>query len=189
MTLSGFRAIPLHLDEIAKVYRIQSQYSEVINQLIGWFQKNDDHYKQAAADLIAGISPQLDGTLKQILLNLVRSGNEKNIQTVLEILKKFPEDSHSDDICKEAINHSTGKRNLEDSIGSMIVYRPRTSRGLRGPITGLQHLKKRLETWLDDDNQYIRDFAHRTIKLVESRIKGEEKQAAEREIQRRKGLL
>lgn len=189
VTLDGFRTIPPHLDEIAKVYRIQPQYSEVINQIMGWFEKNDRHYKWAAADLISGISPQLDGPLKQTFLNLVRSGSEKNILTVLEILKKFPEDSHIDDLFKEAVKHSKGKRDLEKHIGFMIINRQPGSSGIRGLVKVFQHLKEKLEAWLEDDNQYIRDFAQRTIKIVESRIEHEEKQAAEREIQRRKGLL
>ena len=188
MELGGFRAIPRHLDEIAKMYQVQPQYPEVISQIMGWFEKNDDHYKWAAADLISGISPQLDGSLKQTLLNLVRSGDEKNIRTVSDILKKFPEDSHSDDLCKEAVKHSKGKRDLEDSIGIMIVYRPRGSSGIRGLITVFQHLREKLCLWLEDENQYVRDFAQRTIKIVEIRIKDEEKQAEETEIQRRKEL-
>ena len=187
--LGVFRAIPHRLDEIAKMYQVQPQYSEVINQIMGWFQKNGYYYEWAAADLISGISPQLDGPLKQTLLNLVRSGNEENIRTVLEILKKFPEDSSSDYLCKEAVKHSEGKRDLEKHIGFMIVHRPRSSSGVRGHITVFQNLKEKLCSWLEDENQYIRDFAHRTIKIVESQIKHEERQAAEAEIQRKKGLL
>ena len=153
-----------------------------------WFQKND-YYYEWAADLISGISSQLDGPLKQTLLNLVRSGNEENIRAVLEILKKFPEDSHSDDLCKEAVKHSEGKRDLEKHIGFMIVHRPRSSSGVRGHIIVFQNLKEKLCSWLEDENQYIRDFAQRTIKIVESQIKHEERQAAETEIQRKKGLL
>ena len=189
VALGGFRTIPRHLDEIAKMYQVQPQYSEAINQIMEWFQKNDDHYKWAAADLISGISSQLDGLLKQTLLNLVRSGDEKNIRTVLDILKKFPEDSHSDDLCKEAVKHSKGKREIEKHIGFMIVHRPRGSSGARGHIIIFQDLKEKLCSWLEDENQYIRDFAQRTIEIVESQIEHEEKQAAETEIQRRKGLL
>ena len=188
-SFAKYRAIPPRLDKIAKIYQDHPQYSEIINQIMGWFQKNDYYYEWAAADLISGISSQLDGPLKQTLLNLVRSGNEENIRAVLEILKKFPEDSHSDNLCKEAVKHSEGKRDLEKHIGFMIVHRPRSSSGVRGHITVFQNLKEKLCSWLEDENQYIRDFAHRTIKIVESQIKHEERQAAETEIQRKKGLL
>ena len=187
--LGDFRAIPRHLDEIANMYQVQPQYSEVINQIMEWFKKNDDHYKWAAADLISGISPQLHGPVKQMLLNLVRSGNENNIQTILEVLKKYPEDSHSDDLCKEAVKHCEGKRELEKHIGFMIVFRQRGSSGVRGRVAMFEKLKEKLCSWLEDENHYIRDFAHRTIKIVESQIEHEEKQAAETEIQRKKGLF
>ena len=182
----NYRVIPYHLDEVAKMYQDHPQYSEIISQIIGWFQKDDYDYKWAAADLISGISPQLDGPLKQTFLNLVRSGNEKNILTVLEILKKFPEDSHLDDLLKEAVKHSKGKRDLQEHIGFMIVFRQRGSSGVRGRITIFEKLKEKLCSWLEDENHYIRDFANRTIEIVESQIKHEEKQAAETEIQRKK---
>ena len=189
VALGGFRVIPYRLDEVAKIYQGHPQYSEIVSQIIGWFQKNDYYYKWAAADLISSISSQLDGALKQMLLNLVRSGSEENIRMVVEILKKFPEDSHSDDLCKEAVKHCEGKRELEKHISFMIVHRQRGSSGVRGRITIFQHLKERLCLWLEDENQYVRDFAQRTIKIVEIQIEEEEKQAAETKIQRKKGLF
>lgn len=185
----NYRVIPYRLDAIAKMYQAQPQYSEVIGQIMEWFQKDDCYYEWAAADLISGISPELDGPLKQILSDLAGSGSEKNILTVLEMLKKFPEDSASDYLCKEAVKYSAGKRDLEKRISFMIVHRQRGSSGVRGRITIFQHLKERLCLWLEDENQYVRDFAQRTIKIVEIQIEEEEKQAAETEIQMKKGLL
>ena len=187
--LGGFRVIPHHLDEIAKVCQEQPQYSEVINQIMRWFQKDDYHYEWAAADLISGISPELDGPLKQILLKLVRSGHEKSLQTVLDILKKFPEDSVSDRLCKEAVKHCEGNRDLEKRIGVMIVFRQRGSSGIRGRLTIFEKLKEKLCSWVEDENYYIRDFAHRTVEIVENQIDYEKKQAAEAEIQRQKGFF
>ena len=192
MEFDGFakyRAIPPRLDKIAKIYQDHPQYSETINQIMGWFQKNDYHYEWAAADLIPSVSSQLDGPLKQTLLNLVRSGNEENIRTVVEILKKFPEDLHSDDLYKEAVKHSKGKRKLDDRIRNMIVNRSPGSSGIRGQIRIFQRMKEKFCLWLGDENQYVRDFAQRIIKNLENRIEYEEKQAAETEIRRRKGLL
>ncbi len=187
--LGGFRVIPHHLDEIAKVCQERPQYSEIINQIMRWFQKDDYHYEWAAADLISGISPELDGPLKQILLKLVRSGHEKSLQTTLEILKKFPEDSISDYLCKEAVKHCEGNRDLEKHIRVMIVFRQRGSSGVRGRIAIFEKLKEKLCSWLEDENHYIRDFANRTIEIVESQIEHEEKQAAETEIRRKKELF
>ena len=103
-----YDAIPGHLNEIAEMYQAHPQYPKVVSQIIEWFQKSD--YKQAAVDLISGLSPQLDGPLKATLLNLIRSGDKQNIRTVLEVLEKFPEDSVSDDLCKEVVKHSKGEK-------------------------------------------------------------------------------
>ncbi len=154
-----------------------------------WFEKSDNDYKWAAADLISGISPHLDGPLKQILLKRVRSGHEKSLQTALEILKKFPEDSISDYLYKEAVKHCDRERELQRHIGFMIINRQPGASGIRGLVTVFQHLKAKLCLWLEDENQAVRDFAQRTIKIVEIRIKDEEKQAEETEIRMKKGML
>ena len=185
----NYRVIPYRLDAIAKMFQAQPQYSEIIGQIMGWFQKDDCYYEWAAASLISGISSQLDGPLKQTLLNLVRSGSEKNILTVLEILKKFPEDSHSDDLFKEAAKHSIGKRGLQEHISFVMINHQPGSSGVRSRIAIFEKLKEKLCSWLADENHYIRDFANRTIEIVESQIEHGEKQAAETEIRRKKGLF
>ena len=180
-SLSGYRAIPYdpNLKAFAKVYQAHPQYYEAINQIMGWFQKDDYHYKQAAADLISGISPELDGTLKETLLKLIRSGEENNILAVLKILEEFREDSAFDDICKEAVKHSNGNRKLQDSIEFLIVS---------GPERITFQLKEKFRSWLEDDNRYVRDCAQRIIRRLEGRIEVESKWAAEEKIKRKKGL-
>ena len=184
-----YDAIPDQLNEIAEIYQAHPQYSEVISQIMEWFQKSDFHYKHAAADLISGLSPQRDGPLKATLLNLIRSGDEQNILNVLEILKKFPEDS-VEDLCKEAVKHSKGDRELQKSIEAMIVFRPSVwIGGIRGNVQNYQNLKEKFRSWLEDENQYVRNFAQRVIQNLELRIEGEEQRAAEEEIKMKKGLM
>ena len=179
-----YDAIPGHLNEIAEMYQVHPQYPKVISQIIEWFQKSD--YKDAAANLISGISPELDGPLKETLLNLIRSGDEQSIQTALEILEKFPENSVSDDLCKEAVKHSKGERELQKSIEDMIVHRSRSWWGIGGGVHTFQNLKERLSSWLEDED--VRDFAQRVIQRLEDRIEYEENRAAEEEIKIKKGL-
>ena len=183
-----YTLVPGNLNEIAEMYQAHPRYSEVINQIMEWFQKDDFHYKQAAANLISGISPQLDGPLKQTLLNLIRSGDEQKIRTVSEILEKFPENSAFDNLCKEAIKHSKGERELQKSIENMIVHRSRSWWGIDGGVKTFQNLKEKLSSWLEDENQYVHDFAQRVIERLEYRIEYEEQRAAEEEIKMKKGL-
>ncbi len=184
-----YDAIPDQLNEIAEIYQAHSQYSEVISQIMEWFHKSDFHYRQAAADLISGISPQLDGPLKQTLLNMIRSGDEQNILNVLEILKKFPEDS-VEDLCKEAVKRSKGESEIQKSIEAMIVHRPRVwIGGIHGGVQTFQNLKEKLRSWLEDENPYVRNSAQRVIQNLELRIEGEERRTAEEEIKMKKGLM
>ena len=183
-----FRYIPIpgDLNEIVEIYQAHPQYSEVISQIMEWFQESDFHYKHAAADLISGLSPQLDGKLKAILLNLIRSGDKQNVRTVLEVLEKFPEDSVSDDLCKEVVKHSKGESELQQSIEAMIVHRSRSWWGIDGGVQTFQNLKERLSSWLEDENQHVRDFARKIILRLEDRIEYEEQRAAEEKIKRKK---
>ena len=189
-SFSGYRAIPYgpNLKAFAKVYQAHPQHPDAFDQIMGWFQKDDYRYDQAAADLISGISPELDGPLKETLLKLIRSGEEKNILAVLKVLEEFPEDSISDELCKEAVKHSEGKRELQSKIEFMIVHRTRSYSGIRGRVAILRNLKKRLASWLKDENRYVRGFAQKVIQNLEAGIEEEEKWAAEEEIKRKKGL-
>ena len=188
---SEYRAIPSgpYLKAFTKVYQAHPLYSEAINQIMEWFQKDDYRYEQAAADLISGIFPELDGPLKETLMNLIRSGNKKNIIAVLKVLEEFPEDSASGELCKEAVKHSEGEKELQNKIEFTIVHRTRSYCGIRGEVVILQNLKKRLNSWFKDENQCVRDFARRVIRRLDDHIEFEQKWAAEEEIKRKKGLL
>ena len=188
-SFSRYNAIPYFLKEIAEMYQAHPQYLDVLNQVLGWFQKRNYHYDTAAANLISSIAPQLDGPLKQTLMELIKSCNEENILSVLKILEEFPEDSVSDELCKEAVKYSERQKQLQDSIENLIVNRVRTYLGLSGGVTTFQNLKKRVIPWLEDENHYVCAFAQRIIPKIESRIKIEREFAAEEEIKRRKGLL
>ena len=180
-SLSEYRAIPSgpYLKAFAKVYQAHAQHSDAINRIMKWFQKDDYRYQQAAADLISGIFPELDRPLKETLLNLIRSGDEKNILAVLKILEEFREDSAFDYVCKEAVSYSNGNRKLQDSIEFLIVS---------GPERVTFQFKEKLRTWLEDENRYVRDCAQRVIQRLEGRIEVERKWAAEEKIKRKKGL-
>ena len=186
---SGYNPIPHFLKEIADIYQNHPQIVDVFNQILGWFQRHNYYYDTAAANLISSISPQLDGPLKQTLMELIKSSDKENILAVLKILEEFSEDSVSDELCKEAVKHSERQKQLQDEIENLIVNRVRTYLGLSGAVTTFQNLKERVIPWLEDENHYVRAFAQRIIPKIESRIEYERERAAEDEIKRKKGLL
>ncbi len=190
-SLSDYRAIPSgpYLKAFTKVYQAHPQYSEAINQILEWFQKDDYRYEQAAADLISGISPELDGPLKETLLNLIRSGDEKSILAVLKVLEEFPEDSATHALYKEAVRHSEGEKELQNKIQSLIMSRIRVHIGIGGSVITFQKLKEKFRSWLEDDNRCVCDFARRVIRRLDDRIDFEKKWTTEEEIKRKKGLL
>ena len=187
--ISRYNPIPHFLKEIADIYQNHPQYVDILNQILGWFQKHDYHYDTAAAELISGISPRLDEPLKQTLTEFIKSGDKEKILAVMKVLEKFPEDSVSDELCKQAVKHSERQKELRDEIGSFIVNRVRVYLGLDGAVTTFQNLKERIIPWLEDENHYVRAFAQRIIPKIESRIEYERERAAEDEIKRKKGLL
>ena len=83
-SLFGYSPIPHFLKEIADIYENHPQIVDVFNQILGWFQKHNDYYDTAAANLIAGISPQLAGPLKVTLEKLINTGDEEEILSVLK---------------------------------------------------------------------------------------------------------
>ena len=184
----GYHAIPRRLKAIAETYQDHPQYVDVLKQILGWFQKHDYKYDTAAAELISGIAPKLGGPLKQTLMEFIKSGDKEKILAVMKVLEKFPEDSVSDELCKQAVKHAEGQNELRDEIGSIIVNRVRVSWGLDGAVTTFQNLKERVFPWCEDEDHHVRAFAQRIIPKIESRIEFERERAAEEEIKRQKGL-
>ena len=181
--LSEYRAIPFRavLKELAVVYQVSPQYSEALNQILLWFQKDDIRYKYAAANLISGISPELDGPLKQTLVDMIKSGDEKNVGIALMVLEEYPEDDALEALCKDAVKYSRGKRKLQDRVEVFLLY------NLRGRSTN--RVGRKLHSWRDDENVHVSGFAKRVIKNRQSQIENERRWNAEDEMKRRKGVL
>ena len=175
-----YYAIPHFLKELAEMYRGHPQYLEVVNQILPWFQTDDYDYETAAADLILGISPEINDQLRMTLFNLARSDSAQNKLAVMQVLEKYPEDSVTDELYKEIVKHSSNDRELQKDIKSEII---------RGGAAKLQRWRKRLKSWYTDDNEFLCEFSQREIKDVESSIEFYERLNAEHEMKRKKGLL
>ena len=175
-----YYAIPHFLKELAEMYRGHPQYLEVVNQILPWFQTDDYDYETAAADLILGITPEIDDQLRMTLLNLARSDSAQNKLAVMQVLEKYAADPVEDELYKEIVMHSSNDRELQKDIKSEII---------RGGVAKLQRWQTRLNSWRTDDNEFLREFSQREIKGVESSIEFYERLNAEHEIKRKKGLL
>ena len=175
-----YYAIPHFLKELAEMYRGHPQYLEVVNQILPWFQTDDYDYETAAADLILGISPEINDQLRMTLLNLARSDSAQNKLAVMQVLEKYPEDSVTDELYKEIVKHSSNDRELKKDIKSKIIS---------GGGGKLQNWRQRLKSWLAGDDVHLRKFAQRAIEDLESLIAFNERLNAEHEIKRKKGLL
>ena len=179
-SFSRYDSIPPFLKELGEIYRKHRQYLEIINQILRWFRKDDYDYETAAADLISGISPEINHQLRTALLDLVRSDSAQNILAAMKLLEKYADDPISDELYEEIVKHSANDRELQKDIKSKIIS---------GGAAKLQRWRKRLNSWRTDDNEFLCEFSQREIKDVESSIEFYERLNAEHEIKRKKGLL
>ena len=180
VVFSRYDSIPPFLKELGEIYRKHPQYLEIINQILRWFRKDDYDYETAAADLISGISPEINHQLRTALLDLVRSDSAQNILAAMKLLEKYADDPISDELYEEIVKHSANDRELQKDIKSKIIS---------GGAAKLQRWRKRLNSWRTDDNEFLCEFSQREIKDVESSIEFYERLNAEHEIKRKKGLL
>ena len=179
-SFSRYDSIPHFLKEIADIYQNHPQYLEIINQILRWFRKDDYDYETAAADLISGISPEINDQLRMALLDLVRSDSAQNILAAMKLLEKYADDPISDELYEEIVKHSANDRELQKDIKRKIIS---------GGGGKLQNWRQRLKSWLAGDNVHLREFAQREIKDLESLIAFYERRTAEDKIKRKKGLL
>ena len=177
-----YQSIPISaiLKEIATVYQGHFEYTEAIDQIMEWFQKDDFRWKYAAANLISGISPKIHGRLKETLSEMTKNGDERDLGIVLMVLEKFPEDPVLETLCKDAVRFSQGKRKLQDRVEVFLLYT------LRGRTTN--QVREILHIWRDDENVHVSGFSKRAIKNWQTKIENDQKWNAEHEMKRRKGV-
>lgn len=175
-----YHPTPHFLKELAELYRDHPQYIEIVNQILRWFQKADYNYDTAAADLISGISPEINDQLRMALSGLIQSASKQNTLAAMKLLERYPDDQISDELYEEIVKHSANDRELQKDIKSKIIS-----------VGGgkLQNWRQRLKSWFEGDNVHLREFAQRAIEDLESLIEFNERRTAEDKIKRKKGLL
>ncbi len=175
-----YYAIPHFLKELVEIYRDHPQYNEIVNQILRWFQKVDYNYDTAAAELISGISPEINDQLRVALSGLIQSASRQNTLAAMQLLEKYPDDQISDELYEEIVKHSAIDRDLQKDIKSRIL-----SVGHRR----LQYWRQRFKSWIAGDDIHLREFAQRAIEDLESLIEFNERRTAEDKIKRKKGLM
>ncbi len=169
------------------MYQSHPQYPEVINKILDWFKRDDYQYSCAAQELLSRISPELDVVLKHILLDFIRSGEKEKILNSTRVLEGYEGATSIYNLLREAVKCSRGDEEVKGVVKAAI-NQTGGGCGERGFIEAYQSRIEQLQPWLEDENQYVRNFAENLIKGLQGLIEYGEKMVTERAVIMRKGL-
>ena len=165
---SNYQAIPYKFRWFGK--SIQKYPSIVIKQTRKHFDENNKSFRFGVGRLIRTIFLDFSGQLESQLFKLINCDNDKNINFVVQILLTCEGDKLPYSLIKKIISIFN-----EDDIRLNEIENFLMSTGIvKGPYGISETYMKRkneIETWLNDDNTKIRNFAESFTRTLDQHIK------------------
>lgn len=151
---------------------------EVINSIKKWYQEG---YDSSVLFLKALFDDA--GSFKKIedqLIEVVKSTQEEDLKFILNLLKKYDGETFLHNTCKEIIKVLPTDSPLCSQVISILENTGTTS-GEFGVVESLQQKEKIIKnTWLNDEDQKINQFAQKFINLLKRQIANKKKRCEER---------
>lgn len=164
----GFYSLPEHMT---------IHLDLIIDTVCNWYDKSDQ-LLFLEAQLVHNLFPRLPSELENKLINLVNTGDEKNISVVIAILRNYHNNPALYTICKEIVGHLTTDNKLLNEVPIILEYTGITS-GEFGRVKALKLKKDEISNWLTDPNTKVSAFAKKYVQVLENQIKHEQRQAEE----------
>lgn len=167
---SNYQAIPYKFRWFGK--SIQKYPSFVLMQTRKQFDENNKLFRFEVGRLIRTIFPEFSGQLESQLFELINSGSDKNINFVIQILLTCKCDELPYSLIKKIISILN-----EDDIRLNEIENILMSTGVvKGPY-GISEVymkrKSEVETWLNDNDAKIRNFAKSFTRTLDQHIKSQ----------------
>jgi len=155
-----------------------------IRALRDWFLEEDYSFQFQAGRLPSIIFPGFPNELNQELLSMVRSGDRSSIRFVLKILMNYTAQSSLQEICKEIIKILPSDDELLSEL-EIVLQTTGVIRGEFGSVEILNRKKDDMESWLQDSDEKVKEFARKFILSLMRQIKADQRRIEE-EVELRK---
>ena len=177
-----YEPVPYKFQSLDK--ELSKHPTALMENVLSWYDGNYGLFIDSGANLVRKVFPRLDNNIEPHLINLVRSDNNKNIEIVLAILRNYEGELFLHNVCKEIV-----KILPDDSDYLKEIYIILDSTGVvsgeYGFANAYEEKRKNIESWLNDKNKKVQNFANnyhdRLVKIIER-----ERERAKESIELRK---
>ena len=173
---SKYDAIPFDLYELNKpLSEIPEKAVDIVS---GWYGNDYGMFIYFGANLLKIIFPDFPEQFEEKLIELVKTGDRRNIDVVMAVLRNYEGEVFLYNICKELIINIP---NEEDYISEVRIILDSTGvvSGEYGFANAFTKKQENIKDWLKDENKKVRKFAKEYDKILEKRIEWETKRSDE----------
>jgi hypothetical protein len=173
---SNYDAIPFDFYELQKpLSRIPEKAVEIV---ASWYDGDYGMFIYYGANLLKIIFPDFPKPFEEKLIEVVRTGNKRNIDIVMTVLRNYDGQTFLHYICKELIINIPDDNDYISEI-RVILDSTGVVHGEYGFANAFTKKKEEIGTWLEDENEKVRNFAIEYDDILEKRIKWETKRTDE----------
>jgi len=171
-----YDAIPYRLHQMNKPLKENAEI--VVPEILKWFAKKDYLLYWEGSHLIQAIFPTFDKVLKEELIKLIKSKNNKKIEIVFNILRAYKGEDFLHNVCKELIKEYPKNEDYRKKI-FIVLSQMGVVSGEYGFVEGFKKKKEEIQSWKKDKNKVIQLFVKEYEDFLDKRILYERKQADE----------
>lgn len=143
-----------------------------------WYDDDRGLFTYRGGKLLHNIFPTFSVGLQNELVQLIKSGEDKNITMVMAILRTYKGEIAIHNVCKELIKVLPKDSSYLNEI-EIIIENMGVVSGEYGMMDAYKNRKSQIETWLSDNNEKVQAFAARSIETLGGRIEYEKNRADE----------
>lgn len=177
--------LPYSLDRLKKP--LSAHASMILDVAFEWYQGNATDFKYKGAKFIKLIFPNFNESLEQSLQALLNKNFDLYLPMVLAILANYSGELFLYDMCKKIVLLLPDDSQFLDKIQLIMLGQSNiiSTIGEFGMTEFYKNKKIQIQTWENDDNPKIKQFAKKLLQRVDNNISFE-KRRAEQDMARRK---
>ncbi len=172
-----FEAVPYQF------LKLNGKLAEVPDKMLSALRHDFDEELQGlfayrGARLIEATFPELVGPVKELLLDIIRRGNERDIDFVVGIIRAYEGSAAILDLCKEVIKAVPEGSRVWREVAAAIETTGVVS-GEYGLAKAYEGKRNDIAGWQNDGDARVRAFAKRLMEDLEQMIEHEKRRADE----------
>lgn len=174
--IGRYNAIPFSFHKLSEPL---SKYPvQAVDAVLNIYDGNYGLFVYRGARLLKNIFPNFPPELQLKLLDLVRSGEEKDLLFVMAILSNYEGNTIIHEICKEIVKILPDSSDLTNEL-SAILQSTGVVSGEYGYVEAYKQKIEEIRPWQLDESFKIKEFAKNYIESLEKQISYEQKRADE----------